>query len=326
MAGTADNLFLIADSGGTHTRAMVATARGKILGTGHSGGGNVFAIGERAASINLQQTLRLALQEAGVRPSHLSGIVIGTASVTCDGHNAPPIEAGIKNFLKNDRVRVVGDARIALEGALAGEPGVVAVAGTGSIVLGRNAAGKLLRIGGWGPLAGDEASAQWLGRRALQEAAHSADRVTKKTLLLDLACSYFRLQNFDQVLDIIYDHPMTSAELGALAPLVTEAADQGDRTARELFLQGASALAAQVVAAVRRLRLKSPLISHQGSMFNVRHFRQSFSIELHRLLPQARSRPPRLSSIGGAFLLALAYAGLRVTPDIVCTFREACHA
>ncbi len=302
---------------------MVVTATGKALGIGISGGGNAFAIGKRAAFANLRRTLRLAMQEAGVKPGSLRNIVVGTASVTSDGSNAAPIEAELRSFLRNQRVRVVGDARIALTGALAGEPGVVAVAGTGSIVLGQSSRGSFVRVGGWGPLAGDEGSAQWLGRRALQEAAHCADQNTRRTALLSSICSHYRLRNFDEVLDIIYDHPMTSAELGALAPLVTEAAGKGDRAARELIREGAGALALQTATAARRLRLKAPLISHQGSMFSVCHvFRAAFSEELHRLLPGSRVIKPRLTPIGGAFLLALADAQLRVSPAIIHNFQE----
>lgn len=326
LSGTADSLFLIADSGGTHTRALVVTARGVILGIGRSGGGNAFAIGKRASSANLRRTLSLALKDAGIRPSHLNRTVIGTASVTSDGHGAAPIEAGLWSFLGNGQVHVVGDARIALESALAGEPGVVAVAGTGSIVLGRDAEGTLVRVGGWGPLAGDEGSAQWMGRRALQEAAHAADQVAKRTLLLDAVCSHYRLKSFIDVLDIIYDHPMTSAELGALAPLVTAAADSGDKTARKILSEGAAALAAQVATAARRLGLKAPLISHQGSMFTVRQrFRTPFAAELRRLLPDAHLIAPRLAPIGGAFLLALSGVGLKASSRVVQTFREDYH-
>ena len=327
MPGSADSLLLIADSGGTHTRALLVTTHGNVLGSGSSGGANAFAIGKHAASVNLREALNLALKAAGVRSSRVGQTVIGTASVTSDGGGAAPIEHDIASSLRNQRVRVVGDARIALEGALASRPGLVAVAGTGSIVLGRSSAGKLMRVGGWGPLAGDEGSAQWVGRRALQEAAHSADQVTKETLLLDAICAFYRLHSFDDVLGVIYGHPMTSAELGALAPLVTEAADRGDKIARSILVQGAAGLAAQVAAAARRLKIKAPLVSHQGSMFSVRRrFRTPFANELLRLLPDARLIEPHLPRIGGALLLALAELGIEASPTVIRKFREGCHA
>ena len=47
-------------------------------------------------------------------------------------------------------------------------PGVLVLAGTGSIVLGRDGRGRVARAGGLGPLIGDEGSAFWLGREWLR--------------------------------------------------------------------------------------------------------------------------------------------------------------
>lgn len=321
-----ERLVLIADAGATHTRASVATIDGRILGSGRSGGGNAFAVGRDAASNNLRTTLSIALKEAGVRSSRLSYTVVGTASVAENGRGANLIVKNLRPYLKHSKIRVVGDARIALEGALGGAPGVVAVSGTGSIVLGKNAAGRMVRVGGWGPLAGDEGSAQWIGRRAIQEAAHAADGVTKPTLLLNAIRRHFGLRRFELIIDAIYACPMTPAELGALAPLVTRAADRGDAIALEIFEQGATALARQTVVAARRLHLRKPLVSHQGSMFTVKnHFRKRFEKELLLQTPGAQFGAPSLSPLGGAFLLALKCCGVEPSIAVVNTFKAACH-
>src|ERR671922_279575 len=55
-----------------------------------------------------------------------------------------------------------------------GRPGALLLAGTGSIVLGRDARGRLVRAGGLGPLIGDEGSAFWLGREWLRRAPEAA--------------------------------------------------------------------------------------------------------------------------------------------------------
>lgn len=321
-----DELVLVADAGATHTRALVVNKKGQVLGAGRSGSGNAFAIGHATASNNLKKTLSIALKAAGVRSTRLGYTVVGTASVADNGRGADAIAQDLRSYLRNSVIRVVGDARIALEGALAGAPGVVAISGTGSIVLGKNAAGRLLRIGGWGPLAGDEGSAQWTGRRAIQEAAHAADGVTKPTLLLNALCRHFGLRNFEHIIDVIYAHPMTPAELGTLAPLVTRAAGRGDVVAREIFKQGAASLARQVAGAVRGLRLRKPIISHQGSMFTVDYFRDAFQKELSQHIRGALLVRPSLPPLGGAFLLALRDCGIGHSPSTLQTFKATCHA
>src|SRR5204862_3963698 len=66
------------------------------------------------------------------------------------------------------RVRVVADAQAALLGALGDRPGLLVLAGTGSIVIGYDGGRRWARAGGLGPLLGDEGSAFWLGREWLR--------------------------------------------------------------------------------------------------------------------------------------------------------------
>lgn len=318
-------LVLIADAGATHIRSLVVTADGRILGVGRSGTGNPFAIGHAAACHNLKAAVVAALKDAVIRPARIALVLVGSAGVTHDGRGAKPIVEDMRKYLKDIKIIVVGDGRIALAGALADAPGVVAVSGTGSIVLGKDRAGRVLRVGGWGPLAGDEGSAQWIGRRAIQEAAHAADNVTSPTLVTDSLRRYFRLRKFDRIVDAIYAHPMTPSELGALAPLVTQAADRGDAVALRIFVEGAKAVALQAATAARRLHLRKPLVSHQGSMFTVTYFRSAFEREVRLQIRGARFVAPNLPPLGGAFLMALRHCEFPASPAAMDTFRKACH-
>lgn len=316
-------LVLIADAGATHIRALVATTEGRILGRGRSGAGNAFAIGHAAACRNLKIALCTALQDARISPTRELFTVVGSASVSHDGRGAKRIIDDMRAYLIDSQLRVVGDGRIALEGALMGATGVVAVSGTGSIVLGKNSSGEVLRVGGWGPLAGDEGSAQWTGRRALQETAHSADGVGPPTLLNGMLRRHFGLREFDRIIEAIYAHPMTPAELGELAPLVTRAANRGDAISRQIFEEGATALARQSATAARRLHLRKPLVSHQGSIFNMENpFRIAFGKELQRRIPGARFIKPSLPTLGGAFFLALDSCNSPASPSVIRTFRK----
>ena len=63
------------------------------------------------------------------------------------------------------RVQAISDVEAAFRGALGDQAGVLVLAGTGSIALGRDALGRWARAGGLGPLVGDEGSAFWIGRR-----------------------------------------------------------------------------------------------------------------------------------------------------------------
>jgi glucosamine kinase len=73
------------------------------------------------------------------------------------------------------QVMVESDAFIALIGAIGVDPGILLIAGTGSIVIGRDKDRSIFRAGGWGPYFGDEGSGFWIGREAIRTALRSID-------------------------------------------------------------------------------------------------------------------------------------------------------
>jgi N-acetylglucosamine kinase-like BadF-type ATPase len=68
------------------------------------------------------------------------------------------------------RVAAVSDVELAHAAAFGGGPGILVVAGTGSIAVARDRKGRWRRAGGWGQLLGDEGSGFWIGRAALRDA------------------------------------------------------------------------------------------------------------------------------------------------------------
>ncbi|HTO12134.1 MAG TPA: BadF/BadG/BcrA/BcrD ATPase family protein [Candidatus Binatia bacterium] len=142
------------------------------------------------------------------------------------------------------RVHVISDAEAALLGAHDGRPGLLVLAGTGSIVLGRDARGRLARAGGLGPLLGDEGSAFWLGREWLRLTPAAGTRARA-----------------------LGRRPDAVARVAALAPRVLARARGGDRRARAIVAAGQARLAALAADVIRRLRLRRPVsVSWGGSL------------------------------------------------------------
>ncbi|MGH9398127.1 MAG: BadF/BadG/BcrA/BcrD ATPase family protein [Terriglobia bacterium] len=319
-------VFLLVDAGATHARALVCNSRGAALGHGSGGPANAFAVGDRAAWANLLVSIRKALAAAHARRENIDVAVVGSASVDHSGHGSALIESNLRLFLRRADVRVVADALIALEGSLMGGPGVVVVSGTGSIVLGKTAQNEIAKIGGWGPLLGDEGSAQWVGRQTLQAAARATDGAGPPTSLVRALRRHFRIHSFEQIIDVVYEHPWTPAELGVLAPLAARAAQHGDAVAIEIFRCGGQALGIQAAEAVRRLRLKRAKVSYQGAMFSVGALLlDPLRISLRRHAPGSRLVEPVLPPIGGAFLLAIAATGSAPATAAITAFQRNCH-
>jgi N-acetylglucosamine kinase-like BadF-type ATPase len=265
----------------------------------------------------------MALRSAHIPASRIAIATIGSASVAEDGRGAATVAKELRPILSQSRLLVEADARIAVEGALGGAPGVVIVSGTGSIVLGKNRQGRVFRVGGWGYLIGDEGSAQWVGREAVRRAAHAADRTGRKTVLLAAVRRHFRLRSMDRLIDVIYAKPQTPADWGNLSPLVSQAAQAGDRVAREILEDGASHLGAQAASAANQLRTRSALVSFQGSMFRIGPlFLNPLRAALKEQAPQAKLVPPMLSPLGGAFLMTLRSVSISVTPAKLSRLRE----
>ncbi len=320
-------LLLLADAGATHTRAVLATCEGHVLGRGRGGPANPFAVGQKRALANLKHALNSALAPAGIHRGSVGVVTVGSAGVSYNGHGAAVIERELRKCFPGAQLQVVADARIALEGALAGEPGVVIVCGTGSIVLGKDAAGRMIRIGGWGPIMGDEGSAQWLGREALRLAAQADDGTGPATALGRAIRHRYRLADFERVVDVVYARPVTAGQLGELAPLVSRAARRGDGVARGILRRGAEALAQQAAQAVKKLGLRRARVSYQGAVFRVGGiFLRPLRAELRRCAPGARFILPQLPPLGGAFFLAMRGRGQTPGRRAMEIFRRAAHA
>jgi N-acetylglucosamine kinase-like BadF-type ATPase len=181
------------------------------------------------------------------------------------------------------RVEVISDAEAALLGALDAQPGVLLLAGTGSIVLGRDDRGRLARAGGLGPLIGDEGSAFWLGREWLRRSPEA----------MRLARALGR-------------RPDAVARIAALAPGVLARARRGHRVAREIVAAGQEHLAALAAGVIQRLRLPAPvLVSWSGGLLDDAWYRGG----LRRALAcraRCRWRPPRAAAVEAAARLAAA--------------------
>ena len=120
-----------------------------------------------------------ALEQAGVRQTDFEAACLGLSGGPADK------EAVIREIVRAQKYSVTNDAVIALMGATAGEPGVIAIAGTGSIAFGRNAEGRTARAGGWGYAFGDEGGAFDLVRQAVRAGLRQEEGWGPATALRD---------------------------------------------------------------------------------------------------------------------------------------------
>ena len=290
----ARELVLGVDGGGTKTRAVITDSKQRVLGEGTAGPSNPLRVGISNAAAAIREAVDKACVMAGVQRSDLMAAEVGLAGVRRGDLRTRMREALIG--LGIDILQVVTDADIALFGATDGEPGIVIIAGTGSICCGTNARGQHSCAGGWGPLAGDEGSGSWIARRALRSIARASDGRGPETKLVEAARAYFNVATADDLLVAIYAPGMTNDRIAGFGKHVTETAQSGDEIAREIVRAAGRELGQTAVAVIRKLRLGRERfqVAYVGGIFAAGELiLEPVREEIARVAPEAFLAPPQ---------------------------------
>jgi len=238
-------LFVGVDAGASHTEAAVSDDRMKVF-TRRRGRPGFTAPGrQRRAAAVIMRAVRAALRLHGGRYRRPGAIVVGAA-----GAAAPAERLALKRELDGyglcRHIHVVTDAEIALESAFPHHAGVLVIAGTGSIALARTQHGRFHRVGGHGPLFGDEGSGYAIASSALRAAFQAHERRGPETLLLDLLETEVGGTTGEQLIQ--WTRYAQRDRVASLAPIVMLAAQSGDAVARRILSNAANELVNHVEA------------------------------------------------------------------------------
>jgi N-acetylglucosamine kinase len=201
---------------------------------------------------------------------------------------------------------VLNDVQVAFVGALAGEPGVLVLSGTGSMAW----AGwgeKQIRVGGWGDGFGDEGSAYWIGHRALGDLSKALDGRIQDPTFAEEMLRAIGAKDITELLAWFYGLKHPRSHVARLAKTVDTLADLGNPTALKLLGAAAGELTSLAQTAFRLLGDPSAnRFSYAGSVFNSNAIRTQVRQDLASL---GSWQPPVLPPIGGALLYAARQAG-----------------
>lgn len=311
----ARELVIGVDGGQTSVKCALVACDGRVLGYGRGGGlVHLAAAGAHERDTQaLREAIASAWAAAGLDPQPLAAIGLGLASVEAGSSEADLMSRIVAGLVEARVITVHSDAYAALIGAHGGQPGIIAISGTGSHVLGMNAAGELARAGGWGWLLGDEGSGMWIGRSGLSAALRAHDGTAGPTMLEAMMREHFQVKALSDVKRRVYDAGFGAKGFAALAALVSQAAAQGDCVAQRIIAEAARDLATQVMAVQRRLRLPpdAPVAPVGGAYEHVRGLRAGFAAALRAANSQANVVDAQLPPVLGAALIALRACGCR---------------
>jgi glucosamine kinase len=227
------DLYLGIDAGGTHTRARLVAADGRILGAGEAGPANTPA-GLEEALTAIREAWSQALADAGLGEAGLPSIRAGLGLA---GLNRRGVLPGLKEHDFPFRsIRFASDAAIAQLGAYAGGDGAIVIVGTGSVGFGR-VGDQVFTIGGYGFPVSDEGSGAELGLRAIRRALWARDgRISHSDLTHELLAAFHG--SAGEIVD--FTGRARPADYATFAPLVIDYAAKGDPVA-ELIVQESAA-------------------------------------------------------------------------------------
>lgn len=295
------------DGGGTKTQAVIMDMNLAILGEGLAGPSNPLRVGIANAAAAVREAIDKACEAAEVRRTDIVAAEVGLA-----GARRKELSARMREALGGlgiSALTVVSDADIALYGATEGEPGLIAIAGTGSICCGINARRKMACAGGWGPIAGDEGGGSWIARRALRAIAHATDGRGPATSLSDAACAYFHVSDANDLSTAIYSPTITNERLAGFGKHVIEAAKAKDRVARDILTEAGRELGLAAAAVIRNLKLEHDTfrVSYVGGVFRAagEMVLSGLREEVKKVAPHASFALPRFSPAVAAARMAL---------------------
>ena len=305
--------YLGIDGGGTKTTCAVGDET-RLLAKATAGPSNIVRVGEAQTRKSLTQAVRQACAACGIPPEDVVRTCVGGS-----GAARPELAAIVRSILAEvlpSPVDVVGDMETSLEAAFGDGPGVIVIAGTGSIAYGRDKTGKTLRAGGWGFEIGDEGSAHWIGRTAVTALLRASDLDGEAVLSAPMVRALFKAWGVDSLLDLA--RAANSVPAPDFASLFPAIAASDDNLTRQVLGKAGRELADLASIVIRRLfaqdNMPSVPVAMIGGVF--RHaapVREAFYNELRNLVPDARVLPEVVDPVEGALSMARKAAGVRIT-------------
>jgi glucosamine kinase len=286
------------DGGGTRTRASIVDGE-RVLAFGEHGSIKRLRVGVDAAEENLRALLKDVFSQAGL--SGVKAASAGVASASMPG--VPEWVTAVFDDFGVERSEVVGDEVIALDGAFKGGPGILQIAGTGSNCIGRAPDGGRESAGGWSSRLGDEGSGYWIGLHAVRRALNALDR-EEPTRILDVVGQQWRTKTIEELVNLGDSTP--GPDFAALAPSISQLAEEGDAVASGVLRQAAADLVESVLLVRAKLRRKHHVtgevpVAWIGSVIGkARLVREQFFAGLHAAAPEMPIGQTEVAGIEGA--------------------------
>lgn len=306
--------FLGVDIGGTKSQALIADAAGQVIGVGEGGAGNWEDVGYDGLRMTLRVITEQALRTAGISKDQVAGAGFGIAGYDWESQREPHLDAIRTLELEKARLALVNDTII---GLIAGCPngwGIGIVAGTRANCWGRDKQGRIGRMTGYGMRMAEAAGGLELVGKAVQAVALEWTRRGPPTQLTRLLIEFTGARDLEDLLEGL---SLERIQLDAsAAPLVFQAAAEGDLVAIETILWAGREIGSLAVGVIRQLQFEAlsfdaVLIGslYHGSPLLVQAMEQT----IHTVAPGARFVPLNIPPAVGGVVLGMEQCGIEMS-------------
>ncbi|KIL43451.1 hypothetical protein KP77_31570 [Jeotgalibacillus alimentarius] len=311
------------DGGGTKTSCVIGDRNGHILGASLTASSNIHSNSHHHVKERLLHLIIDVMQKTDVSYDQIE--VIQMCLSGCDRESD---KHTVRQFFQGTefekKISIANDAIAALYAGTAGAPGIVLIAGTGSIAYGLSKdENNPVRIGGWGYLLGDEGSGYHIGQMALKSVLKSFDGRGSNTLLTTMLMEHFEIQNIQEIIPIIYGDQFTRTLIGSLAEIVMKADESGDTVAKNILKQAVLEKCLIVKAAINQMDEEEMSIVLHGGLFSNDRYKKMFCIQLNsEMNTKLNIINPDIPPVAGAYILALKQSNIPISQKVKNQLRE----
>ncbi|SHG46762.1 N-acetylglucosamine kinase [Ornithinibacillus halophilus] len=312
------------DGGGTKTKGVIASSTGEIAAEATVGPSNPNSVSKEQLENEFTLLFNELMQKSGELFSEVKHIYAGMSGVE---HPVTKSEMSqlITNIIPGQNVTITNDAITALYSGTLGKPGIVQIAGTGSITYGLNEEGKFGRVGGWGYLLGERGSGYALGSDALKAVFATHDGLGEDTLLLHSILKKFETSELPNIVKLIYQSKNSKELIASISKLVFEAYDQGDSVASSIIRNNAQNIGDSIACLIKRMfnqKLTIPVVLVGGVFKRIDVLEPLImnSVQGHEVSINLIS--PNIEPVGGAVIAGLKEEGLEIGEEFITNFHS----
>jgi glucosamine kinase len=248
------------DAGGTSTTAALSR-NGAFVREASGPAANATTAGVDDAAGAIIRAIQGVADGAQPDAIYIGAAGAGRPSV------AEALQLLVHNAYGRARITVADDTVIALRSAIPSGPGVVLIAGTGSVAYAENG-DVIVRAGGTGYILGDEGSAYAIGLAAAKLYARVLDGRAPRDETGEFVATTLHAPDRAALLDAMYGAAFTPSRIAAMAPDIITFAGAGNRTSTKIVQEASKDLGDLLKSAVKLAGLldASPHIALAGGL------------------------------------------------------------